>query len=133
MWLPDTNVWIRFLNPRPSPVKTQFSRYAVADIFLCDIVKAELYYGAFNSSRVEANLALVDELAQYFPGIGFDELCARQFGEIRARLKQAGTPIGPYDMQIAAIALRHELVLVTHNTKEFARVAGLQLEDWEQE
>jgi tRNA(fMet)-specific endonuclease VapC len=131
MWLPDTNVWIRLLNRNPSPVKTQFARLAVADIFLCEIVKAELYFGAFNSAKPEANLALIDDLSQHFPSIGFDEQCARQFGQIRARLKQLGTPIGPYDMQIAAIALRYEMVLVTHNTREFARVEGVQLEDWE--
>lgn len=131
MWLPDTNVWIRFLNRNPSPVKTRFARHAVADIFLCDIVKAELYFGAFNSARPEANLALVDELALHFPGIGFDEPCARHFGQIRARLKQLGTPIGPYDMQIAAVALQNDLVVVTHNTREFIRVEGLELEDWE--
>jgi tRNA(fMet)-specific endonuclease VapC len=43
----------------------------------------------------------------------------------------AGTPVGPYDMQIAAIALAHDLVVVTHNTREFGRVARLIVEDWE--
>jgi predicted nucleic acid-binding protein len=45
-------------------------------------------------------------------------------------LEAAGTPIGPYDLQIAAIALTHVLILVTNNTREFSRVAGLTLEDW---
>jgi predicted nucleic acid-binding protein len=55
MWLPDTNAWIRFLNPQASPVKSHFSMRATADIFLCDVVKGELYYGAFKSTRCEAN------------------------------------------------------------------------------
>ena len=53
------------------------------------------------------------------------------FGQIRASLASAGTPIGAYDLQIAAIALVNNLILVTHNTREFERVSGLQLEDWE--
>jgi tRNA(fMet)-specific endonuclease VapC len=53
------------------------------------------------------------------------------YGRIRAALEAAGTPIGPYDMQIAAIALVHRLILVTHNVGEFGRIAGLQIEDWE--
>ena len=53
------------------------------------------------------------------------------FGQLRATLEAAGTPIGPYDMQIAAIALVHGLIVVTHNTREFGRVQNLQIEDWE--
>jgi len=53
------------------------------------------------------------------------------YGQIRARLEQAGTPIGPNDLMIAAIALTHGLSLVTHNTREFKRVVDLSLADWE--
>jgi tRNA(fMet)-specific endonuclease VapC len=60
-------------------------------------------------------------------------LAARLFGRIRSDLEIKGTPIGSYDLQIAAIALAHNLTLVTHNTREFIRVEGLQLEDWETE
>jgi tRNA(fMet)-specific endonuclease VapC len=52
-------------------------------------------------------------------------------GRIRAELAALGTPIGPYDVQIAAVALAHNLILITHNTGEFRRVQGLQIEDWE--
>ncbi len=55
-----------------------------------------------------------------------------RFGEIRAHLSRQGMPIGPYDLQIAAIARANEFTLVTHNTREFSRVPGLILEDWEQ-
>jgi tRNA(fMet)-specific endonuclease VapC len=56
---------------------------------------------------------------------------AREAGEIRATLAEAGTPIGPYDLLIAGQARARALVVVTHNTREFSRVAGLQTEDWE--
>ncbi len=132
MWIPDTNVWIRYLNPQSSPVKSCFLRYSVDKIFLCDVVKAELYFGAYKSTRRDENLALLDELSKGFLSLPFDGNAAHQFGRIRAELARAGTPIGPYDLQIAAIALSRGLTLVTHNTREFSRVAGLYLEDWEE-
>lgn len=51
-------------------------------------------------------------------------------GEIRANLQRKGTPIGSYDVLIAGQALARNLVLITHNVKEFQRVEGLQFEDW---
>lgn len=131
MWLPDTNAWIRYLNPQASPVKSRFQEHPADRILLCDIVKAELYYGAFKSARREQNLALLDELSLGFASLPFDGNAACHFGKIRSELMRRGTPIGPYDMQIAAIALSHGLILVTHNTREFSRVDGFAFEDWE--
>jgi tRNA(fMet)-specific endonuclease VapC len=131
MWLPDTNAWIALINARPSLVKARFQSRAPADIFLCDVVKAELYYGAYRSARRDDNLALLERLIPTFPSLSFDGAAARHFGEIRAALAFAGTPIGPYDLQIAAIGLTHELTVVTHNAGEFSRVPNLKIEDWE--
>lgn len=100
-------------------------------MLLCDVVKAELLYGAFRSARVEQNLAKLDLLFSLVKSLPFDGNAAREFGEIRAYLARQGTPIGPYDLQIAAIARAHNLILVTHNTREFSRVQGLILEDRE--
>jgi len=58
-------------------------------------------------------------------------LVPKHFGDIRANLEKKGTPIGPYDLLIAAIAMRHNLIVITHNTREFSRINGLKLEDWE--
>lgn len=55
------------------------------------------------------------------------ELC----GKVRGELQKNGKPIGPYDLQIASIALANNLILVTHNKKEFSRIQGLEIEDWE--
>lgn len=131
MWLPDTNAWIALINPRSSPVKARFESYLPANIFLCDIVKAELYYGAYHSVRRDDNLALLERLFPTFPSLPFDGAAALHFGQIRTALAFAGTPIGPYDLQIAAIALAHGLTVVTHNTGEFERVPKLKVEDWE--
>ncbi len=61
----------------------------------------------------------------------FDGNAAEIYGKIRAQLERLGTPIGAYDLQIAAIALAHHLILVTHNTREFSRIEELEIEDWE--
>jgi len=66
-----------------------------------------------------------------FVSLPFDEAAHIQAAQIRADLARVGTPIGPYDLLIAAIARAHSVILVTHNTREFERVAGLNLEDWE--
>ncbi len=131
MWLPDTNVWIRAMSPQHSLVKQRLHQHHPSRLYLCDVVLSELYYGAFKSQRPIANVALIETLAGQFPSLGFDAKAAKEFGEIRVNLERKGTLIGPYDMQIAAIALANNFVLVTHNTGEFSRVEGLQLDDWE--
>ncbi len=131
LYLPDTNVWIHHLNPAPSIVKAKLATYSPSQISLCDVVKAELYYGAYKSARREVNLALLEILFSEFSSFAFESEAARIFGDIRADLSRKGTPIGPYDLQIAAIALANDCTLVSHNTGEFSRIEGLKLEDWE--
>ena len=131
MFLPDTNAWIRFLNPGENQVKERLDALHVDSIFVCAVVKAELYYGAMKSRQRKDNLALLSDVFRRIRSLPFDDLAAYHCGEVRAALDRAGRPIGPYDLQIAAIALAHDLTVVTHNTDEFARVPGLKLEDWE--
>jgi tRNA(fMet)-specific endonuclease VapC len=95
------------------------------------VVKAELFYGAYKSARVQENLALLGCLSSRFASVAFDDLAADECGKIRASLATLGTPIGPNDLMIAAIAAANRLTLVTRNTREFERIAGLQVEDWE--
>jgi len=131
IYLPDTNAWIAYVNPGDSPVKSEFRSHPPADIAFCAVVKAELLYGAYRSTRREDNLRLLTSLFQLFKSLPFDDAAADTYGRIRADLTARGTPIGPNDLMIAAIALAHHLTLVTHNTREFGRVEGLHLEDWE--
>jgi len=131
IFLPDTNVWIRFLNPGENLVKDRFLSADPSTIWLCAVVKAELFFRAMKSSRIRENLALLDELFADFESLSFDDNAARKYGKIRSDLARKGTPIGPNDLMIAAIASVHEAVLITHNTREFARVTGLKIEDWE--
>ena len=89
---------------------------------ICQIVKAELYYGAYKSARRDANLALLTKFFNQFESLPFDDAAAEAYGRLRAELARRGTPIGPNDLMIAAIALAYDLILVTHNTSEFSRV-----------
>lgn len=76
---------------------------------------------------------MLSEFFNEFVSLPFDGRAAEIGGQIRAQLADVGTPIGSNDLLIAAIALAHNLILVTHNTREFSRVAGLRIEDWETE
>lgn len=131
MWLLDTNVWIAYLNKKFSPVQSRILAVPTDKLLLCDVVKAELYYGAYKSSKTTENLARLEDLFLIVRSLPFDAQAARHFGEIRATLEQDGMLIGAYDMQIAAIASANHLILVTHNTREFSRISKLRLEDWE--
>ena len=127
----DTNVWIHLLNPNDHPVKEKFISIPQEQIQLCSIVKSDLYYGAYKSKRKNENLSILKELSKKFRSLPFDDEASNYCGRIRAELSEKGTPIGPNDLLIASIALRNNLTLITHNTREFGRIEGLQLEDWE--
>jgi len=130
-YLLDTNVCVRYLNGRSAAIRQRLRTMVLADITVCSVVKAELFYGAYRSNDLQVTLARQQEFLNLFVSLPFDDEAALVYGEIRAQLAALGTPIGPNDFQIAAIALANKLILVTHNTREFSRVSGLQLEDWE--
>lgn len=130
-YLLDTNAWIKILNPQTTPIKDKFLRINPSEVALCSVVKSELYFGAYKSTRKNTNLNLLNTLFSQFNSLNFDDQAAEICGNLRAQLAEQGTPIGPYDLQIASIALSNQLIVVTHNTKEFSRITGLRLEDWE--
>lgn len=128
-YLLDTNAVIALLNDRNSRLAQRARQNKPGDIGISAIVSHELFYGAFKSQRAARNVTLVDSLQ--FEVLEFDKEDSRQAGEIRAALAVKGMPIGPYDVLIAGQAVARNLILVTHNTDEFGRVPGLQIEDWE--
>lgn len=130
-YLLDSNACIVFLNGRSEKLKRHFLACDSEDIVLCSVVKAELYFGAMKSQRVSQSLSKIDAFFSPFASLTFDDDSAKLYGEIRADLAAKGTIIGNNDMMIAAIALRNEITVVTHNTREFSRVVGLKLDDWE--
>jgi tRNA(fMet)-specific endonuclease VapC len=129
----DTNVVIALLNDRPPAVREIFDEHISARnvMLVPTVVLFELRYGIAKSTRRannEQKLAIF--LSRAVDVLAFDEEDAQVAGDIRAILAARGTPIGPYDLLIAAQALRRSAALVTSNIQEFRRVDGLVLENW---
>jgi tRNA(fMet)-specific endonuclease VapC len=129
-YLLDTNAWIELLNNPKGNLATKLASLAPSDVALCSVVLGELAVGAYKSTQPAANLALVHQLVRQFACLAFDEASADPYAQTRSHLEKIGQPIGPYNLQIAAIALQHGLIVVTHNLAEFSRVPGLSVEDW---
>lgn len=127
-FLLDTNAIIALMQVHPG-FRARLERHEPQDFALSSIVAHELYYGAYKSQRIEANLARVAALR--FEVLDFDREDAICAGKIRAQLAQVGTPIGPFDTLIAGQAVARSLTLITHNRREFDRISGLKIEDWQ--
>ena len=129
----DTNAVIAAINARVPGVRPRLEQ-ALAERVVVGIpivVWFELHYGAMKSARVQQNRATLAAFLALDVAIWpFDAEDAEEAGDIRVALERAGTPIGPYDILIAAQARRRGALLVTANGREFARVPGLRFEDW---
>ena len=129
----DTNAVITVLNDRTSPVRTRIDAAIGLGraLAISSIVLFELRYGAAKSARPERNTQLIaDFLSGPIEVLPFEPADADEAGDIRAAMARAGTPIGPYDVLVAAQARWRDALLVTANTREFARVPRLKVEDW---
>jgi len=131
MYLLDSNVCIAWMRTRSPSIRNAFARIGESNIFLCSIVKAELDFGLQYCGNPPARARQLELFVSRFESLPFDDPCVRHYGELRARLTHAGQLIGPNDLLIAATALAHGAILVTHNIAEFSRVPGLLIEDWE--
>ena len=130
-YLLDTNTCIRYISGRAPNLLEIFHSKAFADIVISSVTKAEMYFGSQKSQSPERSRAIQDEFFRNFDRLPFDDEAAEEYGSIRAYLERRGTPIGPHDKLLAATARARGLIVVTHNTREFIRVPGLNIEDWE--
>jgi tRNA(fMet)-specific endonuclease VapC len=131
IFLPDTNTCISLLRQKQPRLIARWQATKVTDIVLCSVVVYELRHGAESSSDPRREHAKLDVFLAPFASLPFDDACATKCAEIRRTLERRGETVGPHDLQIAAVALQHDLTLVTHNTREFSRIPSLRLEDWE--
>lgn len=125
----DTNMCIYAQKNIPqviTKIKDNF-QYGIA---ISSITLAELEFGVQASANVEKNTIALYKFLSIVEILNFDSSAATEYGKIRADLKKKGTPIGNMDMLISAHAKSENLIVVTHNTREFERVEGIQLEDW---
>jgi len=127
-YLLDTNVIIA-LSKHQVAVVRQVRYRAASALCVSAVTMHELFFGAYGSARTNEALRNIERIA--LPVLDLTPQDARRAAECRVRLRQLGTPIGPYDVLIAGQALNRGLTLITRNTREFARVEGLTVEDWE--
>jgi tRNA(fMet)-specific endonuclease VapC len=131
-YLLDSNTCVEYLRLGTNSLVTRrLSVTPYQKIATCTVVLAELLYGALRSTNPIASWTQVLTFTGKFNLLPFDARAATDYADIKAHLASLGKMIGPNDLLIAAIARSNGLILVTHNTAEFSRVPGLQLEDWQ--
>lgn len=133
MYLLDSNICIFLIRNKSLLLRERIKMYSPSLLHLSVITVAELEYGAAKSKNpVKEHQAVLDFVSP-FKIIDFKPNDAENFGFIRAYLEKKGTPIGPYDMEIAAQAMTNNLIVVTNNVGEFERVPWIKVEDWTKE
>jgi tRNA(fMet)-specific endonuclease VapC len=128
-YLLDTNIVIYVIKRRPLEVLQTFNLHA-SRMAISVVTLAELLHGAEKSTQPAANLAVVEDFCSRLEVLPYGNKAAQHYGAIRAALERTGQSIGVNDLHIAGHARSEGLVLVTNNEKEFARVPGLQIENW---
>lgn len=128
-YLLDTDTCIYWLRDCYS-VREKVRQIGWNEISICVITVAELYYGAYNSSRVTENLARASFFIQQLSVLSLTDAVLRRFGELKAQLRSIGQPIADFDLMIASVALTENKIVVTNNTRHYDRIIGLQLENW---
>ena len=129
-YLLDTNMCIEVIRRRSPAVLARLRRQEIGTIGISTITLAELQYGVARSSDPPRNTVALAHFCAPLEVCPFDHKAASRYGEIRADLERAGTPIGPLDTLIAAHAVALNTAVVTNNEREFSRVAGLRVESW---
>lgn len=129
-YLLDTNTCIYIIKRSPERLMLRFKRLRVGDVGVSAITVCELQFGVSHSSQPEKNQRALTEFLGPLEILDFPAKASVVYGEIRTRLQRAGTPIGSYDLLLAAHALDCDLTLVTNNVREFSRVPDLRIENW---
>ena len=126
----DTNICIYAIKNKPESVIRKILSQNPEDLCISVVTYAELMHGVEKSQAVEKNRIAMSLFLSAITVLDFDGEAAEVYGQIRAELERKGTPIDPMDLLIAGHARSQGLILVTNNTREFARVTGLRIEDW---
>lgn len=126
----DTNMCIYAIKNRFEGLKEYMSNIPVFEMCISTITLSELKHGVYKSMAKEKNSEALFRFLSTMKVLPFDEAAADEYGKIKAFLEKKGTPIGTMDTLIAAHARSQNLIVVTHNTREFMRVENLIVEDW---
>lgn len=128
-YLLDTNICIYLLNGNES-LKKKVIEIGVSSITISNATLAELYFGAYNSKKVAANLQRINLFKKYLMIYSDSDESAEAFGRFKSKLRSDGKIIEDFDILIASIAFTNNCVLVTNNPFHFERIEGLQIENW---
>ena len=130
IYLLDTNIvsyWMRGDEKLISKIKNR----KPSELSICTVTLAEIYYGIEKSPiKKKERRNKIERISSQLEIHAFDELAARKYAIIRSQLEKNGLVISERDLQIASIAMANKLIVVTHNVKEFKRIAKLSVEDW---
>jgi tRNA(fMet)-specific endonuclease VapC len=130
IYLLDTSICVALIRRNAPPVLERLKAERPGTVGVSSLTVAELAYGVARSARPEQNQAALEQFLLPLEILDFDMRAALAYGRIRRALERRGLPIGSMDLLIGAHALSANLTLVTNNTREFARIEGLALEDW---
>ncbi|MCA3100968.1 MAG: type II toxin-antitoxin system VapC family toxin [Rhodocyclaceae bacterium] len=128
-WMLDTNTLSDLIRNPQGALVQRLSSVEPDAVATSIVVACELRFGARRKGS-DALTSRVEQLLGALTVLPFDEPADQHYADIRAALERAGTPIGSHDLFIAAHARSRGMTLVTHNTREFERVPGLNVEDW---
>ena len=126
-YLIDSDVLIYFLKGKQEVVQ-RLSQIPIDDLYISRINYTELIYGAYNSSKIDQNLKVIEPFLDSFKILEFTKTSSLIFAKEKARLKKNGNIIADMDLMIASIAIENDCILISNNIKHFDRVQNLELE-----
>lgn len=129
-YLLDTDICIYLIKEKPHSLVKKFQKIKMGEIGISVITQAELEYGVQKSQFQHRNKIALAEFLAPLEMCAFEEDAAQEYGKIRAHLERKGTPIGSFDLLIAAQAKAKKCILVTNNEREFKRIPDLKIENW---
>jgi len=129
-YLLDTDIIIYWLKNKYPQINNKIEEAGDSRIFISSITVAELYYGAYHSSKPKENYQLINELVTEINVLNFDAEAGEQFGKIKTDLKRTGKIINDSDLFIAASAICRDMILITNNEKHFQRIENLKIQNW---
>ena len=129
-YLLDTCTCIYYINGKHPQVHSNLHQHSAQDMFVSSVSKCEMYAGSGMSQTPQKSRAKQDRFLIRFVSLPFDDAAANQYGIIHSFLRKQGKLIKVPDMQIAAVALANNLIVVTSDTSDFSRIPSLTIEDW---
>jgi len=128
-YLLDTNICIYLINGNET-LKKKVKEIGVFSLSVSNATLAELYFGAYNSQKVDANLQRINEFKKNLIVYSDNNASAKAFGRFKSKLRSEGNIIEDFDILIASVAFVNNCILVTNNPDHFERIDELNVENW---